>query len=313
MGYCESSRWVIMFLLGRIGTKSGLRLGNYRNLPYRRATLDRFLLSLGALCILGAITAGAVEIAGNKLPVVSSIPRQLLLFVAGLVFIVGSLFFRTDKPKAEEEADKQVLQEVASSVFRDSDRASMIERVRRNWIEGYLQESLAATVRIELSMERQPKSVTRPERVITHLEDGTSQPVPADVRIGTVFDEMGQALLIMGAAGAGKTTLMLELCDDLLVRAEKEPNHPIPVVFNLQSWAIHKSSLTEWLMEELVGSYQVPRKLAQAWVNSQQILPLLDGLDEVPVAHQVRCVKAINDFRSKFGFLPMVVCSRSAD
>jgi hypothetical protein len=57
----------------------------------------------------------------------------------------------------------------------------------------------------------------------------------------------------------------------------------------------------------------VPRKLGQSWVEADQILPLLDGLDEVAPQDRTACIEAINTYREEHGLLPMVVCSRSAD
>lgn len=48
-------------------------------------------------------------------------------------------------------------------------------------------------------------------------------------------------------------------------------------------------------------------------MDGDQVLPLLDGLDEVAQAHREACVETINTFRNEHGLLPLVVCSRSAD
>src|SRR4051794_16357928 len=125
-----------------------------------------------------------------------------------------------------------------------------------------------------------------------------------------IFDELGQALLILGAPGAGKTTLLLELARDLLDRAERDPAHLIPVVFHLSSWAVRRRPLADWLVDELAERYYVPRKQAQAWINAEQVLPLLDGLDEVAPDHRAACVEAINTFRHQHGLVPLAVCSR---
>jgi DNA polymerase III delta prime subunit len=124
---------------------------------------------------------------------------------------------------------------------------------------------------------------------------------------------LGGELLILGAPGSGKTTLLLELARDLLERAEQDEQHPLPVVFNLSSWATKQQPLADWLVEELNRSYQVPRKLGRAWVEADYILPLLDGLDEVAPKERTRCIEAINAYRREHGLLPLAVCSRSAD
>ena len=59
-------------------------------------------------------------------------------------------------------------------------------------------------------------------------------------------------------------------------------------------------------MDALNEQYDVPRKTGQAWVEADQILPLLDGLDEVALEHRAACVEAINSFRQEHGLLPLV-------
>ena len=113
--------------------------------------------------------------------------------------------------------------------------------------------------------------------------------------------------------GAGKTTLLLELTRDLIERAREDITHPIPVVFNLTSRALKRSSISKWLVDELNQRYDVSRKIAQIWVENEEILPLLDGLDEDEKKHRFDCIEAINLFHDEHGLLPMVVCSRSAD
>ena len=43
----------------------------------------------------------------------------------------------------------------------------------------------------------------------------------------------------------------------------------------------------------------------------EQVLPLVDGLDEVAAEHKSACVEAINAFHRQYGQLPLVVCSRT--
>src|SRR5947209_447918 len=113
--------------------------------------------------------------------------------------------------------------------------------------------------------------------------------------------------------GSGKTTLLLKLTRDLLSRATEDETYPVPVVFNLSSWAVKRQSLAAWLVGELNSKYQVPRKLGQWWIATDQILPLLDGLDEVAQEHRATCIGAINAYRHDHGIVPTVVCSRTAD
>jgi len=74
--------------------------------------------------------------------------------------------------------------------------------------------------------------------------DRPAQPLPAGTSITEVYDGAGGALLILGEPGAGKTTLLLALARDLLIRAQADEREPIPVVFNLSSWAQKRAPLT---------------------------------------------------------------------
>jgi eukaryotic-like serine/threonine-protein kinase len=60
----------------------------------------------------------------------------------------------------------------------------------------------------------------------------------------------------------------------------------------------------------LLGKYRVPAKLARSWLQNDYLVPLLDGLDEVPVGLQLDCVAAINDFIEKSVPSGIVVCCR---
>jgi hypothetical protein len=61
--------------------------------------------------------------------------------------------------------------------------------------------------------------------------------------------------------------------------------------------------------------YDIPRQIAQEWVTTDQILPLLDGLDEVSLEHRVGCVESINLYRDRRVRMlsSLVVTSRVAD
>ncbi len=192
-------------------------------------------------------------------------------------------------------------------------RQAVIKRVRNDWIEGVLDQSLYKVARIEFGLADKSDLLEQPLNAVVQVPDRDPRAVPPGTPISQVFDEQDGALLILGAPGTGKTTLLLELARDLLVRAESDESRPIPVVFNLSSWAVRRQPLSDWLVSELNERSDVPKKLAQQWVKSEQILPLLDGLDEVAAAHREGCVAAINNFRREHGLLQIAVCSRIAD
>ena len=189
----------------------------------------------------------------------------------------------------------------------------MLQLVHNIWVKGVLEQSLHGAALIELGMTEQAQAVEHPWDMVLQAPDQPDRTLPPGTQIINTFDEMNCALLILGEPGSGKTTMLLELARDTIARARADPTQPIPVVFNLSSWAEKRRPLVEWLVEELNAKYNIPKKIARPWVEKDELLLLLDGLDEVKLEYREACVQAINEFRQEHGLAPLVVCSRSAD
>jgi transcriptional regulator with XRE-family HTH domain len=226
---------------------------------------------------------------------------------------VVALPSQEEQPPIEAEAIVAPEQPPAST-FLYQNRLRLLQRVRSFWITGVLEQSLYREALITLGFQEQPDAVANPWRLIIQESEQASTPLPAGTRITEIYDEAGGELLILGEPGAGKTTLLLELCCELLSRAEQEPAHPIPVIFNLASWVPRKrQSLVLWLLEELETKYYVPRSIGSDWIRTNQILPLLDGLDEVDASSRPACIQAINAYHQTHSLVPLVVCCRLND
>src|SRR6266516_1812150 len=192
-------------------------------------------------------------------------------------------------------------------------RQRLLAKVRAFWINGVLEQSLYGIALIALGLHEQPDAVANPWRLVFQRPNRSARPLAPGTRITQVYDDASGELLILGEPGSGKTTLLLELARDLLNRAQQNYTHPIPVVFNLSSWAIKRQNLGNWLVEELNIRYQVPRALGQSLVDTEQLLLLFDGLDEVNTLYRTACIEAINAYRQEHGLVSIVVCSRSFD
>jgi transcriptional regulator with XRE-family HTH domain len=213
----------------------------------------------------------------------------------------------------EEENQFPQLPDPATSESRDQNRMRMIKRVRSTWVDGVLRQSLYKATLIALGMETQPDALINPWQMAVQETNLPPRSLPAGTSIVQVFDDSSGELLILGEPGSGKTTLLLELARVLLDRAEQDVRLPIPVVFNLSSWATKKQPLEQWLVEELHIKYRVPLALGQEWIKNMQILALLDGLDEVAEMARASCVKAIKAYKHTYEALPLVVCCRKTE
>jgi DNA polymerase III delta prime subunit len=123
-------------------------------------------------------------------------------------------------------------------------------------------------------------------------------------------DDIKGKLLILGAPGAGKTTALLSLAEQLVCGAISQPKTVIPVIFELSTWRDHKQSIQDWLIEQLYDLHGGNRKakLYEQWLERQVLLPLLDGLDELGLERQKKCTEKLNEFAEHYP--QMVVCCR---
>ncbi len=192
-------------------------------------------------------------------------------------------------------------------------REYLIKKVQSFWIDGVLSNSLHAAVSIELGLAIKADAVDHPWDLIIQTRDELSRPLPPGTKASDVFQELNEAMLILGVPGAGKTTLLLELTRDLLTLAKHDRSQRVPVVFHLSTWAEKRLPLADWLIDELDKRYYLPPGAGRSYLASGQLAVLLDGLDEVAPAYRASCVNAINEFSKTHNSIPVAVCSRMVD
>ncbi|GHO49181.1 helix-turn-helix domain-containing protein [Ktedonospora formicarum] len=202
---------------------------------------------------------------------------------------------------------------LSAQVNNDSLRLHLLNRVYSLWIVGFFQHSLFRSILLRLQLYEQPNAVNNPWHQTVQESNLPARLLPIGTRIIQVYDEADGEVLILGKPGAGKTTLLLELTQQLLMRAQENEQHPMPVVFNLSSWAEKQQPLQEWLIEEFTMRYQVPPNLARAWIEEEAITLMLDGLDEMAGDYRTKCIEAINTYRQTHGLVSIVVCCRQDD
>lgn len=185
-----------------------------------------------------------------------------------------------------------------------------------NEIEKRTEQSLHNVLLLkELTGERSPTPPERPWDVEVKIGNQPSVRLLPGKKIIEIFDLQTTAgkLLILGAAGSGKTTTLLELARDLVTRALNDPLQPIPVLFNLCSWQEDRQTIATWLVAELQSKYGVIVEIGRKWLSEGQLLPLLDGLDELRADWQKPCIQDINQFLLNYQPKHLVVCSSLAE
>ncbi|MEU1312382.1 NACHT domain-containing protein [Streptomyces cinnamoneus] len=116
-------------------------------------------------------------------------------------------------------------------------------------------------------------------------------------------------LVVLGAPGAGKSVLALLLARELLT--SWQDGEPVPVLLSLSSWR-PAVTLRRWMARRLRAlSPGLDKGTAQRLVDEGKVMPVLDGLDELPVALHARAVQAIETAVAEG--VPLLVTCRAAE
>ncbi|MFE4399121.1 MULTISPECIES: NACHT domain-containing protein [Streptomycetaceae] len=117
-------------------------------------------------------------------------------------------------------------------------------------------------------------------------------------------------LVVLGGAGSGKTSLAVLLVIELLLRMEDRD--PVPVLLPLASWRPRAEHLYTWLERQLLHEYpQLDPETVGALRRDQRVLPVLDGLDELPVAERPEALAALDSALQDGD--PLVLTCRTGD
>ncbi len=209
--------------------------------------------------------------------------------------------------------------------YRRHDRQAVTElatAVTRQWTAEAEMRSLHRPQPVQLRWSSTGLPVAAAASAVLGHEPATAEPKPLSLR-GDLTDLVAKfrqlpkrQLVVLGEPGAGKTVLAISLTLRLL--NEPKPGEPVPVLLPVSSWNPQDEHLHTWLARKLIEEYPglantaaYGPQAAQLLVAEGGILPVLDGLDEVPPALHAAAIDAVD--QAIAGGRPLVVTCRSAE
>lgn len=109
-------------------------------------------------------------------------------------------------------------------------------------------------------------------------------------------------LVVLGSSGSGKTMLMIRTLREII--KTRESGDPVPVLVPMTSWNPRTETFRVWLEKQLPVDYPglgasvtLGRKkttVIAMLLDNQKILPILDGLDEMPADAGVEVINRLN-------------------
>jgi len=273
---------------------------------------------LTLLIAAGIIVTTAISLIGSILTTTSTVTNWMQAQSAHLfrnttivlvVLVIGAIVVTLMQSRAQ---DKKAASSNAQQLNQDF-RKKLLARVLRDRVTPRLQQGLRKSIRIGEVLTEVPSAVLPKLRAYAEAESGPQPEQPTNLPIATIFEQSASGrLLILGDPGTGKTNLLLELAGNLIQKADADPPRPIPVIFSLPRWTLDKRvrKLEEWLIDDLTSEYGVSRATATSLVAGNQLIPLLDGLDEVAEHQRNAAVEAINTFQREHDLAQLVVCCR---
>ncbi|MGH3916227.1 MAG: NACHT domain-containing protein, partial [Pseudonocardiaceae bacterium] len=258
-----------------------------------------------------------------------------LLFLANCVVLVGVLTVQ-----GSEDATGRVVQFLGTVLAVTALAVPLVDWWRRGVMAtvptadqlDQARETLAGVVAQQWRREALARSLGDPEPmpVCWGLTEPAVMDHPLLIAVDELFftgrsDRIGafaaefrrlrrRRLVILGGPGSGKTTLAVQLLLELL--ATRQPGEPIPVLVSLAGWnPTEQPRLHTWLATRLAEDYPSLSAFgpttAQALAEQGHLLPILDGLDELPQPHQPEVIAALNKSLTETD--PLVLTSRTTE
>ena len=115
--------------------------------------------------------------------------------------------------------------------------------------------------------------------------------MPAVLTVGEAWERSEHGMVVLGELGAGKSVQLLLLAKALLLNADRDRHMGVPIIIGLADCELQqpkrgekKSNLElfeEWISTYVSSRFRIPKGSVPLWMVGGQLIPILDGLDEV--------------------------------
>ncbi|MBB5857543.1 NACHT domain-containing protein [Amycolatopsis umgeniensis] len=183
---------------------------------------------------------------------------------------------------------------------------ALAETVKRRLDEAVDHRGLGAHQLIDVRWETRPyRGETKATRAVAAADGAAGL---ADVVLGEKA-----RILVIGPAGAGKSSLARRMA--LKWAGSAGESHPVPIVLTVSTWSAGES-VPSWIERQLSLLHpglgrktEAGATIASALITAKRILPVIDGLDEVPEAPQAGFCAALHG--AALEELPLILTCRT--
>jgi energy-coupling factor transporter ATP-binding protein EcfA2 len=225
------------------------------------------------------------------------------LIIADAIGLAAIVVVGPDLPQESETDPEELLQKLAKE--------------NREIIKDRLKDSNIPIASMDSPPDLGHPSAVDPQRELQNLKTEAVTELKPSKPILEVFESAKRRLLILGEPGSGKTTELLKLANALAEEAKKDPEQPIPIIFELSAW--RGEPMLYWIADRMAWQYGVNVQLCRKWLKNDRIVPLLDGLDDLgdcPDEYDIKsAIQAINILQDHYQKQQsaLVICGRIQD
>ncbi|MGK5675521.1 NACHT domain-containing protein, partial [Micromonospora sp. URMC 106] len=189
----------------------------------------------------------------------------------------------------------------AAAVHRRAAADELLELVRREPTDEALLRAVDEPYPLPVTWHTAPERLLPSWRAIGRSSD--AGPMDLSGRHGTLWSRYrgipSGRLLVLGPPGSGKSIIALRMAREL--PPHRDADAPVPVLLPVGSWDPTAETFHDWLVDRLARRYTPlapshPRRVAvlRDLVETDLVVPVLDGLDEVPEEQVTACLEELN-------------------